>query len=250
MYVLMEPLRQDYGNVSILEDVSEVDKLDSKQNYLILPKKGGGTEEVTLVLRTYKTAKKYGEFKRLIPSPLVNIIRASMEEHPREYLFVDSRKNPFLKRNSFIKWSNRCLETAFEGRRVTVNTLRHSYISSLDFNTRTPGELMRTSKMMGHSMGMQQLYRRIPDSEETGQKTTETCSDKSSADKHTPPKVHVQNAHTPTAVSAPPPKKKNTGGIVVISPPAHGGSHVSPRVAEPTPVRRGGAVENQVTIRF
>ena len=252
MYVLMEPLRQDYGNVSILENDSTVDKLDSKQNYLVLPRGAGGSGEVTLVLRTYKTAKRYGEFKRLIPSPLVKIIRASVEEHPREYLFVDSRGKPFLKRNSFIKWSNRCLETAFDGRRVTVNTLRHSYISSLDFNTRTPGELMRTSKMMGHSIGMQQMYRRLPDKEDEGggrvdhdHKTPESHAGRDvEATPRPAPKSHA-------TISAPvvPPKKKNIGGIVVISPPTNHGKHGTQHPAEPA-VRRGGAVGNQVTIRF
>ena len=250
MYVLMEPLRQDYGNVCVLENDSTVDKLDSKQNYLILPPEGGDSEEVTLVLRTYKTAKRYGEFKRLVPTPLVKIIRASMTEQPRDYLFVDSRGKQFLKRNSFVKWSNRCLETAFGGRRVTVNTLRHSYISSIDFNSRTPGELMRTSRMMGHSMGMQQMYRRLPDKEGSGdaaqhaktQVAHATEAGGSNPAPHPPPK-----ARAPPSASDAPAKKKHAGGIVVIPPRSRGAvGSVSPRPV----ARRGVAADNQVTIRI
>ena len=228
MYVLMEPLRQDYGNVVIIGNETGVPSLGATQNYLILP--DSETSEVTLVLRTYKTAKKYGEFKRLIPSPLVKIIRASLKEHPRDHMFVDSRNRPFLKRNSFIKWSNRCLEVAFEGRRVTVNTLRHSYISSLDFNTRTPGELMRTSKMMGHSLNMQQMYRRLPDREMSGEShggAGETIHASPSAHGAPSTAKGIPTPHGAHDIPKPKPtikpvneqaRRKNIGGIVVIQP--------------------------------
>jgi hypothetical protein len=72
-----------------------------------------------------------------------------------------------MKKNSFTKWTNRSLARIFEGKRVTVNTLRHSYISNLDFNAKTPGDLMRSAKMMGHSVNQQQLYRRLPDPEDS-----------------------------------------------------------------------------------
>jgi hypothetical protein len=41
-----------------------------------------------------------------------------------------------------------------------VSLLRHSFISSTDFNEATPKELIQKAKNMTHSLLMQQMYRR------------------------------------------------------------------------------------------
>ena len=158
MYVLMEPLRQDYGNIAIHN--SEPDRNAARNaNFIVAEREG-----MALVLRAYKTAKHYGEFRRQIPAQLVQLIRASLQRQPRSHLFVNARGEPYEKRNSFVQHTNRRLRAIFGGRPVTVNTLRHSFISSIDFNRRTPGELIATSRMMTHSLNMQQMYRRLPNS--------------------------------------------------------------------------------------
>lgn len=164
MYTYIEPVRQDYGNVRIFYENGETDS--DASNFLILDPEDRAT--AMLNISEYKTAKKYGVHRRHLPAELVSLIWASIDAKPREYLFVDSKGAPFEKKNSFAKWTNRTLENIFEGRRVTVNTLRHSYISSLDFNTKTPGDILRSAKMMGHSVNQQQLYRRLPSSDEDG----------------------------------------------------------------------------------
>lgn len=156
MYTLMEPMRQDYGHVRIsYKGGSEPED----ENFCVLDKKDRSSG--SLVLVKYKTAKSYGEFRRELPEALVELVWKTLDARPREYLFVGVDGGPMSK-SAYTKWSIRTLERLFDGRRVTVNVLRHSFISGMDYNTKTPGEIIQTSKLMGHSAGQQQLYRRLP----------------------------------------------------------------------------------------
>lgn len=154
MYCLIEPLRQDYGALKILVDKEPAE--GAMGNYLCVARDASWGK---LVLNRYKTAKKYGTFTRALPPELLGIIKASLIAHPRAYLFVDDSGHPYHKSNSFQKMSNRTLHRIF-GKNFTVSLMRHSHISSIDFNQCTPGELFQKSRNMAHSISMQQLYRR------------------------------------------------------------------------------------------
>ena len=154
MYCLIEPLRQDYGALRILVDKEPPE--GAKGNFLAIARDGSWGK---LVLNTYKTAKKYGTYTRALPPQLLSVIKASLVERPRAYLFVDDTGKPYRKSNSFTQFSNRTLRRLF-GKNFTVSLMRHSHISSIDFNASTPGELFQKSKNMAHSISMQQLYRR------------------------------------------------------------------------------------------
>ena len=154
MYCLIEPLRQDYGKLRILVDRQPPE--GAKGNYLVInPECTRGR----LVLNTYKTAKSYGRYERDLPPNLLAVIKASLLTKPRAYLFVDDSGQPYRIKNSFTKFSNRILRRIF-GKSFTVSLMRHSHISSIDFNASTPGELIDISRNMAHSLHMQQLYRR------------------------------------------------------------------------------------------
>lgn len=154
MYCLIEPLRQDYGALRILVD--RVPPPEARGNYLAIASDGLWGK---LVLNRYKTAKKYGTFERDLPPKLLTIIRENLVAYPRAYLFVDENGAPYKKSNSFTQFSNRTLKRLF-GKNLTVSLMRHSHISSIDFNASTPGQLFEKSKNMAHSISMQQLYRR------------------------------------------------------------------------------------------
>jgi hypothetical protein len=158
MYCLIEPLRQDFGNVRIFRASPAYPQTYEKHNYMVIQPTSG-----ELVLNKYKTSRKYKTLLRPIPEGLLRIIHASLRTCPREYLFIDDRGLPYVKKNSYTKYSNRILQKLF-GKRVTVSTLRHSYISSIDFNASTPRDLFQASRNMGHSIATQQLYRRKPES--------------------------------------------------------------------------------------
>lgn len=162
MYCLIEPLRQNFGHVRIfIRDVPKEVEESADTNYMIML----GRHQASLVLNDYKTSKKYGTFKRDLPENLVRVIEHSLTDFPRKYLFVDYDGNPYAKQNSFQKFSNRTLLRIF-GVAVTVSLLRHSYISNIDFNEELPSALFQKAKNMGHSIGMQQQYRKRAPTEE------------------------------------------------------------------------------------
>ena len=160
LYVLQEPVRSDYGNVHVCVDETPGRELDQKgENYILLSSTPGGSY---LVLNKYKTKSRYGRFYRTVNDELVRIIACNLGRLPREYLVIDTAGEPYTNSGSFNKYVNRTLHEIF-GKRVTINLLRHSFISGLDFNTSTPKQLMDISRHMMHSIGMQQLYRRHVD---------------------------------------------------------------------------------------
>jgi hypothetical protein len=157
LYTLIEPVRSDYGDVHVRIEDQSCDDLDKAgENYVKLSATSGASH---MVLNKYKTHSKYGRFFRNIPDELVRIIAHNLEEAPREYLIIDTAGYPYTKSNSFNRYVNRTLYELF-GKHITISLLRHSFISNIDFNKKTPAELMQISKNMQHSLGMQQLYRR------------------------------------------------------------------------------------------
>jgi len=155
MYTLMEPMRSDFGQLKIYVDTKPSPE-NSENSIYLSPHPGNST----ITLHHYKTSTKYGTFRRNIPDDLVNVLLKSLELHPREYVFVqEDGISPYRVRNTYTKFVNRILESIFK-KRMTVSLLRHSFISGLDFNEKTPGELMKHSDNMMHSIAMQQLYRR------------------------------------------------------------------------------------------
>jgi hypothetical protein len=154
MYTHIEPARADYGNIKVFVE----DKPESPYtgNYMVLRSK----KESYLVLNEYKTKKALGEFNRPLPHALVKIIVHNMTANPRTHLFVKCDGHPYEKKNSFDKYANRVLYSIFD-KHFTISLLRHSFISGLDFNGTTPGQLLGHAKNMMHSAGQQQLYRRM-----------------------------------------------------------------------------------------
>jgi len=155
MYTHMEPMRSDFGNVTIHQS-QPPDQCTANENWIFL---SSVPHQSTICLNQYKTHNKYGRFTRTVPESLVMIIRKSLIKNPRSHLFVSRDNQPYTKSNSFTKYANRTLYQIF-GKHMSISLLRHSFISAIDFNKSTPGDLMSVSKNMMHSLSMQQMYRR------------------------------------------------------------------------------------------
>lgn len=117
---------------------SGVDK--SKFNYL---------DKNHLVFNSYKTAKTYGEQRIPIPTQLRNILQKWIKHNPTDYLFFDANQNPL----SAVKINQR-LNKVFDGKKVSVNALRHSILTSKYGNTMK--EMKEMNEMMGE-MGSSML---------------------------------------------------------------------------------------------
>jgi|688.fasta_scaffold05342_2 hypothetical protein len=149
MYVLISPVRSDYHSTQIVYPGDNI----NYPNYLLID---GGSSR--LVIADFKTSKIYGQIMHeKLPKELHDEIILSLQKQPREFLFVNARNQPFT-RDTFSKWSSRILEKLF-GVVTTLTTIRHLYISSLDFNKMSTKQLEQISKQMGHSLAMQSQYR-------------------------------------------------------------------------------------------
>jgi hypothetical protein len=158
MYTYLPPVRADYFEVRIIVQNKASQTSQTNKNYLIL---GQTAQTSTIVLTDFKTASKYKEIKHTCQEPLYNEIKASLAKYPRNYLFTmptDNRR-PF-DRNSFSKWANAQLKTLFQVP-MNLTSLRHLYISSIDFNNTRATELEKIGKSMGHSISMQKGYQWI-----------------------------------------------------------------------------------------
>ena len=156
LYTFIPPVRADYFEMRINPPKSVVDA--AKTNYIILTT---SPQSSFIVINDFKTAAKYKEIKHTMPPPLHSEIIASLTQKPRNYIFTmpSDYSKPF-DRNGFSKWANAKLTAIFKVQ-MTLTTLRHLYISTLDFNTTRGRELEQIGNAMGHSMSMQKGYQWI-----------------------------------------------------------------------------------------
>jgi hypothetical protein len=88
---------------------------NSKDNYL---------RKSDLVFNSYKTAKCYGEQVVKIPIVLKNILQKWIKINPTDWLLFDTNMNHL----SSVKLNQR-LNRLFDGKKVGVNQLRHTYLT-------------------------------------------------------------------------------------------------------------------------
>jgi hypothetical protein len=134
LYTYLPPLRADYYEVRINPPPSL--RADPKANFVVL-----GPGEPTLTIRDFKTAAKYKEIQHVLPAALVETIQESLAAEPRNYLFVmpTDKTRPY-DRNGFSKWANKQLQSIFKVP-ITLTSLRHLFVSTLDFNTKFFGSI-------------------------------------------------------------------------------------------------------------
>jgi integrase len=152
-YTYLPPLRCDFNRVRLISGSATRGKDD--ENYITID----GKTCVQLVLNEYKTKKGKDRYEKTIPKDLCDELNASLQAHPRDWLFVDKRGQPFSAK-SYTQWANRVLAKVL-GKRMTVSMLRHAFINSLDFNKLTVAEKEDIAKDMAHTVGTQDRYRLI-----------------------------------------------------------------------------------------
>ena len=116
--------------------ISDIDK--AKDNYL---------EGNHLVFNSYKTAKTYGTQKVKIPIKLKNILRKWFKINPTKYLLFDKNLQPLTS----VKLNQR-LNKMFDGKKISVNALRHTYL------TDKYGDIGSDLEDMGSSINMATTY--------------------------------------------------------------------------------------------
>jgi len=123
--------------------IKDVDK--EKDNYI---------EKSHLVFNSYKTSKTYGRQEVTIPKELAAILKRWIKIDPCEYLLFDSHFQPL----SSVKLNQR-LNRIFGGRRISINALRHSYLSSkFTAYSKEQKKVARTMTDMGSSATVLNSY--------------------------------------------------------------------------------------------
>jgi integrase len=157
MYTYIRPLRGDFNKVRIY--TMRTMPRQTEDNYVHVPTR-------VLVLNEYKTARHNGEYRRELPPALITEIKESLAKRPRDYLFVKlADGTPYELANSYVRYANNTLKRLFQ-RPLTLSLIRHSFISSLDFNTLSITEKEEIAQDMAHTVQMQDKYRFIFDKKE------------------------------------------------------------------------------------
>jgi hypothetical protein len=123
--------------------IRNIDK--EKDNYM---------DKNKFVFNSYKTAKTYGRQEVEIPVQLRNIIMKWSKINPTDYLLFDANMNKL----SSVKLNQR-LNRIFDGKRVGVNQLRHTYLTDKYADTiQKKKDIDNTMEEMGSSASMLDTY--------------------------------------------------------------------------------------------
>ena len=111
-------------------------------------------DKKTLVFNSYKTAKTYGQQIVECPPGLLKILKKFISVNKTEWLLFDSNGGKLTP----VKLNQR-LNKIFGGRKVGVNSLRHSYLSGKYADTiKVNEELASDMKEMGSSIAQSKTY--------------------------------------------------------------------------------------------
>lgn len=159
LYTMIPPSRADMNNIKIVKEEPIAKEIKKQPNYLIINGK-----KMTLVYNEFKSkGRSIPKYEKELPDELVNIIADSLKRSPRDFLIVSPRNNePYINVNSYTKYVHDILHRIFD-KKVTFNTLRHSFVNELDFNVLTPGERDAIARDLMHSERTMQRYKlRLP----------------------------------------------------------------------------------------
>lgn len=151
IYTLIPPVRLDYHALSIVQYPAT-----TQGNYLQIQNKN----KMSLILTEYKTSETYGATTIALPVRLCKIINSYLETMPKKkFLFSPkgSIDKSFKSAESFGAYLRDTLKTIFE-KPLTIDILRHSYITWLKRNDVSLAKKKKSAKIMGHSLEMQEAY--------------------------------------------------------------------------------------------
>ena len=118
------------------------------------PEKDNYKQSNKLIFNSYKTAKTYGKQIVKIPPKLSIILNKWFTINPINNLFIDNSNKPL----SNVKLNQR-INKIFNGKKVSVNQLRHTYLShKYGGMIETDKALAEDFKQMGSSMAQEKVY--------------------------------------------------------------------------------------------
>jgi len=147
LYSELPPRRLEFGNMKMYNRKPIYKKINEKENYLIIGEKAG-----YLLFNNYKTSKSYHTQKINLPSNLFKTLKKYVE-HNR----MTEGEELFSSSNNLGRHITKQMEN-YTNVPVTVNTLRHSYITNLVTNKMSVKKRKSIAQKMAHSVDLQLLY--------------------------------------------------------------------------------------------
>tara|TARA_R110002074_G_scaffold89344_1_gene196398 strand:- start:41 stop:967 length:927 start_codon:yes stop_codon:yes gene_type:complete len=150
LYTLQAPVRLNYANMKIINSEKDI---ELEKNYLLVK----GRNSKSFIFQDYKTAKTNGRVDKKLPKELNSIMNFYLKYHKSKYLILDAKGNPITS-NGLGKLITKAFD--FTGKKITLNLLRHVYISSkIDLDAIKASKKMAEDMM--HSIGMQEDYAKV-----------------------------------------------------------------------------------------
>jgi integrase len=107
-----------------------------------------------LIFNSYKTAKTYGQQIVEIPKTLLSILKKWFKVNPTDYLLFDSNKNQL----SNVKLNQR-LNKLFGDKKISVNQLRHTFLSDkYQDSIKLHEDMAKDMQQMGSSTIQEKVY--------------------------------------------------------------------------------------------
>lgn len=150
MITMIPPRRQmDWYQVRLYNSPDRKWKpTEADHNYINL-----NHETPYILLTHYKTAFAFGAWYKKLPDSLLKVIKASLENEPRDYVFMTPKGNTYTESN-FQKWTNGIIKDVTGNPHASMNMMRHSF--TIYARTKFPRmrykDALSLSKDMGHSM--------------------------------------------------------------------------------------------------
>lgn len=116
-------------------------------------------EKGKFIFNSYKTSKTYGKQEVPIPRELTTIINKWIKVNPTDYLLFDSNMNPLTA----VKLNQR-LNRIFDGKKIAINALRHSYLTEKYADDMKKKNAMADDfAKMGSSLSQAETYIKLDD---------------------------------------------------------------------------------------
>ena len=155
-YTLQPPRRlDDVVKIELIGEDYELDKLDVKKNYIVIDE---NDEPKEIIYLHYKTKKVYG--KQIIQIVNDNL-KETIQYHIKKQKLKIGDKLFQYKRSGDFGVAIKRIFTRIYLKPITLNDIRHSYITWELREQRTANYLRNLAMMMGHSPEEQQLYKRV-----------------------------------------------------------------------------------------
>lgn len=149
LYTLMPPKRGDFGRVKLLTKEEVKDTQES--NFL-------DVNNFDLTIRDHKTRDTFQYIKEKLPQEVKKLLRKSLKETPRRWLFITPAGHEYKDNEAFTKWVRGVLTPHF-GKTVGIDALRHAYISEFHKGSKTYADQKEVASKMGHSVAESHRYR-------------------------------------------------------------------------------------------